>query len=155
MLVSPTFVYVFDRDSSLAIGNFTHPEYDVVTVDYNANDIPLTANTETADIVTVSDPREITKGEISGLVYIVSTNNKDESVILRFYGNTMGLMYETPPIHIPAESAGENALANYESTGTTIPAGEIISLRVESTDNDLAIRGTITASQLRLVRRNL
>ena len=155
LLISPTFVYLFDKDSSLAVGNFVVPDYYVSTIKYNVNDIPLVKDTETVDIVTVSDPKEITSGEISGLVFVASTSNQDHTVVVRFYGNSLGLIFESSPTIIPSNSTGVNSLGYIDTNGITIPAGEIISMRVEGTSNDLTIKSTSTPSQLKLTRKNL
>jgi len=92
---------------------------------------------------------------MSALAFIGSDSNQDEEVIIRFYGNSVGLLYETDPINIPSKSAGINALANYETNSANIPAGELLSFRVEGNDSKLTILGSNVASQLKVTRKNL
>lgn len=161
LLIAATFVYMFDKDSSLAIANFVVPDFYVTNVEYNANTIGLDADVESVSVVQVSDPKEITKGEISCLAYILNDNgNKTVDIIIRIYGNTLGLIHTTNPVTVLQGSLGTNVLANYEVGGTSIPAGENVYFTVEASEGDtaidkVAILGSDTPSQIRMVRKNL
>lgn len=155
-LVSATFTYSFDRDSTFLTGNFVVPDYYVVNVAYSADDVILVADVESASIVSTFDPKSITKGELSALAYVDSTSNQPESVIIRLYGTSAGLLHTTTPISITANSRGVNCLAHTEiNDPTVLLADEVVYFTVEGSSSSLAVRASDTASQIRLTRKNL
>jgi len=155
LLVSPSATYAFEDDVSLFLGNFTVPDYNVVNIDYNTGDIGLTANTESAAICTTVDPKEISNGDVAAFCLISSTSNQDESVVIRIYATTGGLLFTSQSINIPSNADGVNALASYIISATPLAAGDSVYFTVEGTDNNLTILGSNQPSQIRLERKNL
>jgi len=155
ILVSPTYTYSFEKDTTLLFGNFVVPDYYVTNVEYSSADISLDKNVESATVVQTSDVKEITRGEITALVYVKNSGNKDTDMTINIYGTSLGLIHSSQLINIPSHSEGMNAIANYDTSGITIPAGEVISFTATVDENDITITGSDTPSQIRLVRKNL
>ncbi len=154
VLVASTYTYSFEKDTTLLYGNFVVPDFYITHVDYNTADIALDTNTETATICTVVDSHEVTNGEIAALVYVSSTSNQDESLVIRIYDDGT-LIHTSQNIDVPSNVVGMNAVTSYEFSGISIAANSLITFTVEATDNDIAIIGSNTPSQLKMVRKNL
>jgi len=157
IFVSETFTYQFEIDTVLIFSNEIEPDFYVTTIEYNTNDINLAANTESANIVTLTDigNKETTKGDIAAGCYVTSSSNQDESVVIRIYGNTLGLLHTAAAIEILSNSAGTTCLTSWDIQAVPITAKEIVSFTVEGTDSDLIILGSDTPSRLAMQRKNL
>ena len=156
MLVSPTFLYTFEKDSVLLVGNYVVPEFYVTSVNYSGANVSLSANTESGQVVSVSDigGKEVTAGEVSSLAYIENARNQDATCIVRYYTTTGGLIYTSSLINLP-ENTSTNVVTTFDISGTTIVAGDSVWFTVEADAADNTILGGDTLSQIRLVRKNL
>ena len=161
-LVASTFTYNFQKDTVFLMGNYIIPDLYVTNESSSPADVGLNKNTETAAIVTTSDPKEITKGDLGMLAYLYNDNgNKDVDVVLRVYGSVQGLMHEAAPLNIPKNTLGINIVANIEITSANpIGADEDVWFTLEADEGDgnvtkVAVKGSNTPSQIRLVRKNL
>jgi len=157
IFIAEQFHYLFEIDTVILLSNEIEPDLYKTTTNYSTADVPLSANIESTAVVSVVDSagKEITEGDIYAFAYVDSTSNQPESVIIRIHGDTVGLLHTSTPITINANSWGTNCSALTELNGITLPAGESVSYTVEATNSALTVRGSDTASQISLQRKNL
>lgn len=156
IFVSAQFSYSFEKDTVLLFSNEIEPDFYIRSTETNSNDIILTANTESSAVVTVTDVdgREITSGELAGLVHVENTANQDRDVTLRLYGSTLALITEAT-YEIPSNNTGTNMVIDYVvPNNAPIPAGEAVYLTCEADGGDCTILGSHSASRITLVRKN-
>jgi len=152
LFVTPNYTYSFESDTTVFVTNEIEPDFYVVHEEYSASDVALAKNTESAAVVSVSDPKEITNGEISSNCYIENTGNQDSEAIITFY-NAGALIYTSPAIPVPKGTITQ-IVANFDTNGLTIAAGASVDFRVE-TDENTTIKGSQDPSHIRLTRKNL
>ncbi len=152
MFVVPNYTYTFEDDTVLFITNEIQPDFYVVHEEWSASDVALNANTESGAVVSVSDPKAITDGEIASNCYVENTGNQDGNAIITFY-NAGALIYTSPLIPVLKDTITQ-IVANFDTSGLTIAAGASVDFRVE-TDRDTTIKGSQDPSHIRLTRKNL
>ncbi len=105
--------------------------------------------------MSASDPKEITSGTIGASIYVASTDNQDESVVVQIKGDTLGVIYQSGDIAVPANSTGIKAIVLHTIGSTPVPAGEVITATVKGTSDDLTVKGSEEPSHIKITRKNL
>ncbi len=152
LFVVPQYTYTFEKDTRLWITNEIQPDFYVVHEEYSALDVALNSNTESAAIVTVSDPKAITAGEIASNCFIENTGNQNGEAVITFY-NAGTLIYTSPAVPVNKDLTTQ-VVASFDTSGLTIAAGAVIDFRVETTV-DTTVKGSQDPSHIRLTRKNL
>lgn len=155
IFVSPLYTYSFESNTVVLFSNEIEPDFYITSIAYNTNDIILANGTESAAIVTLTDKagKEVTTGDIAAFVSLHNDANQTRDIVMRMYGNTIGLLGESSPL-VMVKDTTANMTYGFELT-KTIPAGEVLSFTLEADGNDVTVKGTTEPSQLRLVRKNL
>jgi len=152
LFVTPHYTYSFEKDTMLWVTNEIQPDFYVVHEEYSALDVALTTNTESAAIVTVSDSKAITTGEIASNCFIENAGNQNGNAIITFY-NAGTLIYTSPAVPVNKDLTTQ-VVASFDTSGLTIAAGAVVDFRVETTV-DTTIKGSQDPSHIRLTRKNL
>lgn len=150
------YVFMFEHDTVIKASQEITPDFDVITNAQSSADVALTT-LEILDIVTVSDPKEITSGSVAALCYVQSLSNQAQTVTLRIYGSVQGLIHTSIPVTIPANSLGTNVYTHVDViTPLVLAAGEIMSFSAQgSIATGLTIIASTKPSQMELTRSNL
>ncbi len=154
LFVISSYTYAVEKDTTVFITNEIVPDFYVVHEQFNTADIALGNNAESASIIGVSDPKEITSGELACSCTIENDTNQDETVIIRMYA-TIGttLLHTSTPFNLP-KGLITDVVEQFIIDGVTIAAGDTVYFTLES-DGVATVKGTIDPSHIRLTRKNL
>jgi len=154
MFINSNDSYAVEKDTTVFVTNEIVPDFYVVSEAYSTADVGLVGNAESASIVGVADPKEITKGEIACSCSIENDTNQDQTVVIRMYATTGNTLLHTSTPFTLIKSQTTVIVENYIMDGVTIVAGDVVYFTLESTGVS-TVKGTIDPSHIRLTRKNL
>jgi len=149
----PDFTYSFEKKTVVILSRVVTPDLTIVYENASVADVPLISGVESASIVSVVNTEEIIAngGRLTAGSYVVSTSNQSRNITIRLYANSILVLTDIVTL---AANESKNVVADF-NTVAVIPADATNYFTLEADGADCEIKGSETASRIRLEKTTL